>query len=119
MALTNIIASSICLLNTQNRSNVTLEPLHQLEHNWSHINAVDLGPRVIVVQGQVGRDRNADWRLVALDVQTRTQLLLPSFSRVMWEVAQVGSFLFVRSSFRPTEIWTSTTRCKSREPSCT
>ena len=94
MIVTDVIASSICLLNAENRSNVTLEPLHQLEHNWSHINAVDLGPRVIVVQGQVGRDRNADWRLVALDVQTRTQLLLPSFSRVMWEVAQVGSFLF-------------------------
>ena len=33
MIVTDVIASSICLLNAENRSNVTLEPLHQLEHN--------------------------------------------------------------------------------------
>ena len=87
MALTDVTASSICLLNAEKRSNVTLEPLHQLEHNWSHINAVDLGPRVIVIQGQVARDRNPDGCLVALDVQTRTQLLLPAFTHVMLEVS--------------------------------
>ena len=59
------------------QSEVTLDLLHHFEHSEFNIRTVDLGPRVIVVQGRASHD---DWRVVALDVHARTQFLLPSFA---------------------------------------
>ncbi|KAG6374664.1 hypothetical protein JVT61DRAFT_4030 [Boletus reticuloceps] len=71
---------SVYLLNAGEQSELTLDLLHQFEHSMFIVKAVDLGPRVIAIQGVVGQDFNADWRLIVLDVHTRTQFILPSFT---------------------------------------
>jgi hypothetical protein len=71
------------------QSEVTLDLLHQFEHSAFDMSAVDLGPRVVVIHGQVGFDL---WRLVAFDVYTRTQFVLPSFTHATWEAPDVGPF---------------------------
>ncbi|KAF8142083.1 hypothetical protein EV363DRAFT_1249246 [Boletus edulis] len=71
---------SVYLLNVGEQSELTLDLLHQFEHSTFIVDAVDLGPRVIAIQGVVGPDFNADWRLIVLDVHTHTQFLLPSFT---------------------------------------
>ncbi|KAF8142060.1 hypothetical protein EV363DRAFT_1426031 [Boletus edulis] len=71
---------SVYLLNVGEQSELTLDLVHQFEYSTFVIDAVDLGPRVIAIQGVVGQDFNADWRLIVLDVHTRTQFLLPSFT---------------------------------------
>lgn len=74
---------------------MTLDLLHQFEHSAFDVDVVDLGPRVIVIQGRVGPDIEADWRLVALDVHTRTPFLPPSFTHATWEAAEVRTSLLV------------------------
>ncbi|KAF8433206.1 hypothetical protein L210DRAFT_3556659 [Boletus edulis BED1] len=71
---------SVYLLNVGEQSELTLDLLHQFEYSTFVIDAVDLGPRVIAIQGVVGPDFVVDWRLIVLDVHTRTQFLLPSFT---------------------------------------
>ena len=88
-AHTDVVTSSIYSLNVEEQSEVTLDLLHYFEHSALDISAVDLGPRVVVIHGQVGFDL---WHLVALDVYTRTQLLLPSFTYATWEAPGVGPF---------------------------
>lgn len=70
---------------------MTLDLLHQFEHGVFTIDTVDLGPRVIVIQGRVDRGAEEDWRLVALDVHSRTQFLLSPFAHAPWEATEVGT----------------------------
>ncbi|KAF8556470.1 hypothetical protein OG21DRAFT_1483087 [Imleria badia] len=100
--------------------------LHQFEHDVFTIDAVDLGPRVIVIQGRVGSgsDDDTERRLVALDVHTRTQFLLSSFTHVPFEtddilLTEVAAFegissiststhlILARSSWTPAAGWSS------------
>ncbi|KAG9309500.1 hypothetical protein JVU11DRAFT_10471 [Chiua virens] len=77
---------SIYLVNVDNPSEVTLDLLHQVEYPVFDIDVVNLGPRVIVIRGQVpSPDMDPDWHLIALDVNTRTHFSLPSFTRSTWE----------------------------------
>ncbi|KAG8215020.1 hypothetical protein J3R82DRAFT_8428 [Butyriboletus roseoflavus] len=80
---------SIYSLNVTEPSEVALDLLHQFEYRAFVIDAVDLGPRVIVIQGRMGLDVDADWRLVALDVHARMQFLLPSFIDAAWEATEM------------------------------
>ena len=91
-AHTDVVISSIHSLNVGEQSEVTLDLLHQFEHSAFVIRNVGLGPRVVVIQGQLGPDPGADWHLVALDVFTRTQFLLPSFTNATSEAPEVGPF---------------------------
>lgn len=91
----DVVASSIYSLNVAEPSEVTLDLLHQFEYDAFTVDVVDLGPRVIVIQGRVGSEVGADWRLVALDVHTRMQLLLPSFTHATWEAAEVRRTLLI------------------------
>ncbi|KAF8127417.1 hypothetical protein EV363DRAFT_1452345 [Boletus edulis] len=61
---------SVYLLNVGEQSELTLDLLHQFEYSTFVIDAVDLGPRVIAIQGVVGPDFVVDWRLIVLDVHT-------------------------------------------------
>ncbi|KAG6374724.1 hypothetical protein JVT61DRAFT_4095 [Boletus reticuloceps] len=78
---------SIYLLNVGERSEVTLDLLHQFEHRAFLTDTVNLGPRVIVIQGIIPGDGfDSGRRLVALDVHART--LLPSFTHATWGAAE-------------------------------
>lgn len=57
------------------------------------IDAVDLGPRVISIRGRVGRELETDKCLVAFDVHTCSQFLLPPLTDRLWELAEVSPSL--------------------------
>jgi hypothetical protein len=104
-ARTDVVASSIYSFNVGGQFDMTLDLLHQFEHDVFTIDAVDLGPRVIVIQGRVGSgsDDDTERRLVALDVHTRTQFLLSSFTHVPFETDDVGPSC-LRTPSRPIDI---------------
>ena len=76
------------MLNVAEDFEVTLDLLHQFEHDEFRIRSVDLGSRVIVIQGRVGYAR--EWHVVALDVHARTQFILPSLVGAAWGTHEVG-----------------------------
>ncbi|KAF8556469.1 hypothetical protein OG21DRAFT_1506574 [Imleria badia] len=77
---------SIYSLNLGDESDMTLDLLHQFEYSVFNIDAVDLGPRVIVIQGY---DSDAHRFLVALDVHARIQYLLPSYTHATWDATEI------------------------------
>lgn len=84
---TNVVTSSVYLMKVVKKSKVSLELLHQFEHNeYSH--SVQLGPRAIVIQNHPGDV------VIAMDVHTRTKFLMPSFSDAMMEATGVNLFFF-------------------------
>lgn len=95
---------------------MTLDLLHQFEHNEFNIRSVDLGPRVIVVQGRAPHD---GWRVVALDVHARTQFLLPSLTDMAREADEVGIVVHAShstqcsTSMTQASEWTAMTPLKS------
>lgn len=92
------LASSIFLFNVEERSDVTLDLLHQFNYQPECIiQAISLGPRVIVI---VGRNPNANYPIIALDVHTRIQLLLPSFINATGETSEV-CFIFLTHYMLP------------------
>jgi hypothetical protein len=72
------------------KSEVTLDLLHQSEHSLFDTSVVDLGPRVVVIHGKVGDNTLG---LIAWDMYTRTQYLLPSFTSMLREAPEVGPFI--------------------------
>ncbi|KAF8141998.1 hypothetical protein EV363DRAFT_41426 [Boletus edulis] len=90
---------SIYLLHVGEQSGVTLDLLHQFVSLTMLTDSINLGPRVIVFQNDKGR------RVVALDVHTRTEFLIPSIHALM-EAAGITEFIPMR--FSTTSISTST-----------
>ncbi|KAF9219774.1 hypothetical protein BS17DRAFT_811004 [Gyrodon lividus] len=66
---------------------VSLSPIYQFENKDFDIETVELGPRVLAVQSIVDPGRH-DRCLVALDIRTRTQFMLPPFIQTQWEMAE-------------------------------
>ncbi|KAF8437075.1 hypothetical protein L210DRAFT_3647402 [Boletus edulis BED1] len=90
---------SIYLLHVGEQSGVTLDLLHQFVSLTMLTGSINLGPRVIVFQNDKGRP------VVALDVHTRTEFLIPSIHALM-EAAGITEFIPMR--FSSTSISTST-----------
>ncbi|KAN0088836.1 hypothetical protein V8E55_005893 [Tylopilus felleus] len=97
---------SIYSLNVREKSEVTLGLLHQLEYAMTpYIHFVQLGPRMIVIQGRFG-DR---LDFVAMDVHSRTLFILPSFITALVEaVEKVTEHISTDFPTLPTSISTST-----------
>ncbi|KAF8449420.1 hypothetical protein L210DRAFT_3641004 [Boletus edulis BED1] len=92
---------SIYSLHVGEQSRVTLDLLHQFNAPRTFSESVSLGPRVIVFQNDMNR------RVVAMDVHTRTQFLIPSIHAVM-EAARITESAPIEGRILPTSISTST-----------
>ncbi|KAF8141992.1 hypothetical protein EV363DRAFT_1309591 [Boletus edulis] len=92
---------SIYSLHVEEQSGVTLNLLHQFVAPRTFSESFNLGSRVIVFQTDMGR------RVVAMDVHTRTQFLIPSIHAVM-EAARITESAPIQGRTLPTSISTST-----------
>ncbi|KAG6370935.1 hypothetical protein JVT61DRAFT_10798 [Boletus reticuloceps] len=90
---------SIYSLHVGEQSGVTLDLLHQFVSSSTFIESINFGPRVIVFQNDKGR------RVLALDVHSRTEFLIPSIPALM-EATGITEFLPMH--YLPTSISTST-----------
>ena len=81
--LTSSLHSSIYSFNVTEQSEVILDLLHKSEHSKFDIHSVELGPRVILVQGTAGP--SDDWHAIALDVHTHVEFPLPPLTNVLLE----------------------------------
>lgn len=99
MDLTQLLHNAIYFLNVTERSEIALDLLHESEGDF-HISTVKLGPRVVIILGFLESTfLFSDWRIIALDVYSRTLFLLPG-PNAEWETVgdQVGlvcAFLFI------------------------
>ncbi|KAF8449409.1 hypothetical protein L210DRAFT_2663152 [Boletus edulis BED1] len=83
---------SIYLLHVEEQSEVTLDLLHQFEHYRFRIGLVEIGPRVIVIQGH---DLDDEF-LFALDVCTHTMFTLsPCGDAALMEMGEVLNMLAI------------------------
>lgn len=88
-------------MNVGPQSEVTLDLLHQFERGiLFDMEAVSLGPRVIIVLGLDSADFHGHWRrhLVVLDVHTRVQFKATSFDAVWEDIHATGVRHFVQHS---------------------
>ncbi|KAG6374696.1 hypothetical protein JVT61DRAFT_4065 [Boletus reticuloceps] len=97
---------SIYLVHVGEQFKVTLDLIHQFKHYGLDIDSVDLGPRVIVIQGQ---DIEGGFHLFALDVHTRTEFeLSPFVDAVLMETGEVPNLFAIEEFISSSSISTST-----------
>ncbi|KAF8142005.1 hypothetical protein EV363DRAFT_1468924 [Boletus edulis] len=100
---------SIYFLNVGKQSDITMDPVYRSpEYSTFDVQFVDLGPRVIVIQGRLGPNLDTDWRFIVLDVLTRTELLIPPFTHATWQAAEMPERRLVREGTLFKGISTST-----------